>query len=79
MGTFFAKSLKRQYAYANSAAIRLLDRGPLQCLKGKMMLSQKAKVKTATTYTDKKGVKRFQGTKALKSKTLGLLWNICVF
>ncbi|CAE7467979.1 unnamed protein product [Symbiodinium pilosum] len=66
VGAFFAKSLKRQYAYSNSPAIRALDRSHLQGIyRGR--LCQAAKVKTANVYFDKKGKKRFIGTSQLKN------------
>ena len=67
MGAYFAKSLKRQYAYANSAAIRKLDRAPLQGWRNTSRQAKPCKVQTAKVYKDSHGKKRYHGTAALKA------------
>ena len=73
MGAYFANSLKRQYAYSNSAAIRRLDKGKLQIIKARLEKSGK-KTETRRAYPDKNGKIRYHGTKQLK-KTETLDWN----
>lgn len=52
-----AGSPKRQYAWSNAGAIARLDVG---------WKRMKPKYKTVRQYRDKKGVLRYQGTKALR-------------
>ncbi|CAE7639101.1 unnamed protein product [Symbiodinium sp. CCMP2592] len=59
MGAFFARTLKRQYAYSNSPKIRLINRSPLQ-------VSAKMRTRPTKYYVDKNGKKRFLGLKQLK-------------
>lgn len=66
MGAYFGNSLKRQYAYANSPAIRRLDKGKLQMIKARLEKSGN-KAKTRRAHPDKNGKLRYHGTKELKS------------
>ena len=77
MGDYFAKSLKRQYAYANSPTIRKLDKNQDQPAgRSRVVTSRQCglgKVKTTTVYKDSKGKKRYQGSSELKgTETLDL-------
>ncbi|CAE7241486.1 unnamed protein product, partial [Symbiodinium sp. KB8] len=65
MGAYFANSLKRQFAYANSPAIRRLDRGQLQVTRARLQRTNH-KIKTRRVYTNKAGKTCYQGTKQLK-------------
>ena len=66
MGAYYASSLKRQFAYANSPAIRRLDRGQLQVTRARLQRSNRT-IKTRRSYTNKAGRLCYQGTKELKS------------
>ena len=66
MGAYFGNSLKHQYAYANSPAIRRLDKGKLQMIKARLEKSGN-KAKTRRAHPDKNGKLRYHGTKELKS------------
>ncbi|CAE7355961.1 unnamed protein product [Symbiodinium sp. CCMP2592] len=66
MGAYYASSLKRQFAYANSPAIRRLDRGQLQVTRARLQSSDRT-VKTRRSYTNKSGKLCYQGTKELKA------------
>ncbi|CAE7229913.1 unnamed protein product [Symbiodinium sp. CCMP2592] len=66
MGAYYASSLKRQFAYANSPAIRRLDRGQLQVTRARLQSSDRT-IKTRRSYTNKSGKLCYQGTKELKA------------
>ncbi|CAE7655420.1 unnamed protein product [Symbiodinium sp. CCMP2592] len=66
MGAYYASSLKRQFAYANSPAIRRLDRGQLQVTRARLQRSDRT-IKTRRSYTNKSGKLCYQGTKELKA------------
>ena len=55
-----------QFAYANSPAIRRLDRGQLQVTRARLQRSNRT-IKTRRSYTNKAGRLCYQGTKELKS------------
>lgn len=74
MGAYFANSLKRQFAYSNSPAIRRLDKGKLQMIKARLEKSG-SKTKTRRAYPDKNGKLRYYGTKKLK-ETEKLDWML---
>ena len=69
MGHYLAPTPKRHFAYSNSMAMNKLDKGVLSGWKKR---KNKANVKTAVTYIDKSGKKRYKGTPALRAtETLG--------
>ena len=63
MGYYFAKSLKRQYAYSNSPAIRKLERDKVQATR---RLCSLGKIQTVTRVKHEIGKERFTGTGQLK-------------
>ena len=63
MYRYNAKTAKRQYALANSPAIRSLDKGKLQ-VHGKKLA--KEKIITARKYQDRSGKWRYMGTPELR-------------
>ncbi|CAK8994219.1 unnamed protein product [Durusdinium trenchii] len=64
MGHYLAPTPKRHFAYSNSMAMNKLDKGVLSGWKKR---KNKANVKTAVTYIDKSGKKRYKGTPALRA------------
>ena len=68
MGLYNHVSPKRHIAWSNAPTVQRLDLGKM--VKAKMSQS---KSRTARSYYNKKGVKKFVGTKLLKhSQTFGL-------
>ena len=64
MQHYSAPTPKRHYGYSNSAATLALDRG---ALKKDQRKPKEKRIRTAVVYFDKKGVKRYKGTDALRS------------
>ena len=70
-------TLKPQYAYANSKMIRKLDQGPVSATKKEELKATAPK--TAESYVDQHGVKRWTGTPYLKqTEKLGKQWFCCL-
>ncbi|CAE7235249.1 unnamed protein product [Symbiodinium sp. CCMP2456] len=63
MGYYFGTSLKRQYAYSNSPAVRKLQRDKVQATQ---RLCNLGKIKTVTRVKHPSGKERFSGTSQLK-------------
>ena len=64
MQHYSAPTPKRHYGKSNSAATLALDRG---ALKKDQRKPKEKRIRTAVVYFDKKGVKRYKGTDALRS------------
>ena len=64
MQHYSAPTPKRHYGYSNSAVTLALDKGPL---KKDQRKPKEKRIRTAVVYFDKKGVKRYKGTQALRS------------